>query len=296
MKNPFKNLFFGLKKSVAESLPEIEESLLEADVGVATAEFLINALKNSKVKTPEEATLFLKNQVRDLLQTPVSQTPVSQTPVSMTSVMRFPVHRPGVFLFLGVNGVGKTTSIAKLANYFLKQGLSRGLLVAGDTFRAAAVEQLKTWGNRLGLETIAGQNNADPASVVFDGLPAAKNRQVDFVLVDTSGRLQTKSHLMEELKKILRISEKALQRPVDEIFLVLDATTGQNGLSQALLFKEATNITGLVLTKLDSRAKGGVVLSIVRQTGLPVRFIGFGESIDDWQPFDATKFAEELFS
>jgi len=197
-------------------------------------------------------------------------------------------------LFLGVNGVGKTTTIGKLAAQFRSAG-KRVLLVAGDTFRAAAVEQLDAWGKRAGVEVIKHRAGADPSAVIFDGMQAARSRGIDVLLIDTAGRLHTKIHLIEELKKIRRVIIREQPDAPHETFLVLDATTGQNGLQQARVFKEAADITGIVLTKLDGTAKGGVIIGIQEELGVPVKYIGVGEQVDDLQPFDASSFVHALF-
>jgi fused signal recognition particle receptor len=201
---------------------------------------------------------------------------------------------PWVMLFLGVNGVGKTTTIGKIAAQYRAAG-KRVLLVAGDTFRAAAIEQLEAWGQRVGVDVIRHRAGADPSAVVFDGMQAAKGRGIDVLLIDTAGRLHTKVHLIEELKKIRRVIAREQADAPHETLLVLDATTGQNGLQQARVFKEATDITGIVLTKLDGTAKGGVVIGIQEELNVPVRYIGVGEEIEDLQPFDATGFVQALF-
>jgi fused signal recognition particle receptor len=202
--------------------------------------------------------------------------------------------KPWVILFLGVNGVGKTTTIGKLAAQYRAAG-KKVLLVAGDTFRAAAVEQLDIWGQRVGVDVIKHKAGSDPSAVVFDGMQAAKSRGIDVLLIDTAGRLHTKVHLIEELKKIRRIINREQPGAPHETLLVLDATTGQNGLQQARVFKEATDITGIVLTKLDGTAKGGVIVGIQEELGVPVKYIGVGEDVDDLQPFDPAGFVKALF-
>jgi fused signal recognition particle receptor len=202
--------------------------------------------------------------------------------------------RPWVILFLGVNGVGKTTTIGKIAAQFRDDG-KKVLLVAGDTFRAAAIEQLEAWGQRVGVEVIKHRAGADPSAVVFDGVQAAKSRGADVLLIDTAGRLHTKVHLIEELKKIRRVIAREQPDAPHETLLVLDATTGQNGLQQARVFKEATDISGIVLTKLDGTAKGGVIISIQEELGVPVRYIGVGEEVEDLQPFEPARFVQALF-
>jgi fused signal recognition particle receptor len=202
--------------------------------------------------------------------------------------------RPWVIIFLGVNGVGKTTTIGKLAAQYRGAG-KKVLLVAGDTFRAAAIEQLDVWGQRIGVDVVKHRPGADPSAVVFDGLQAAKSRGVDVLLIDTAGRLHTKVHLIEELKKIRRVITREQPGAPHETLLVLDATTGQNGLQQARVFKDAADITGIVLTKLDGTAKGGVIISIQEELAVPVKYIGVGEEIEDLQPFEPASFARALF-
>ncbi|HZD40262.1 MAG TPA: signal recognition particle-docking protein FtsY, partial [Terriglobales bacterium] len=202
--------------------------------------------------------------------------------------------RPWVMLFLGVNGVGKTTTIGKVAAQHKAAG-RKVLLVAADTFRAAAIEQLEAWGRRVGIDVIKHRPGADPSAVVYDGMQAAKSRGTDLLLIDTAGRLHTKVHLVEELKKIRRVIAREQSGAPHETLLVLDATTGQNGLQQARVFKQATDITGIVLTKLDGTAKGGVIIGIQEDLGVPVQYIGIGEDIEDLQPFDASRFVQALF-
>ncbi len=276
----FKNLFSGLKKNIQESLPDIEERLLSGDVGPVVTKELCDLIKQSDLKTPEEIQSFVERQVEQW--------------VTPQTSFNLPTHRPFVFFFIGVNGSGKTTTIAKMVHWLGQQGL-KSLLVAGDTFRAAAVEQLKIWAERLNADFVGGAPGSDPASVVFNGIQAGKSRQVDAVLVDTSGRLQTKTPLMEELKKVHRAGVKSAGKDLDQIFLVLDATTGQNGLSQVIHFKEALPLTGLILTKYDGASRGGFVMRAVRETGLPLRFVGVGEQVADLQIFDPAKFSKNLF-
>jgi fused signal recognition particle receptor len=202
--------------------------------------------------------------------------------------------RPWIVIFLGVNGVGKTTTIGKLAAQYRAAG-KKVLLVAADTFRAAAIEQLDAWAQRVGVDMVKHRPGADPSAVVFDGIQAARNRGVDIVLIDTAGRLHTKVHLIEELKKIRRVIAREQPDAPHETLLVLDATTGQNGLQQARVFKEAADISGIVLTKLDGTAKGGVIISIQEELGVPVQYIGVGEEVEDLQPFDAARFVQALF-
>jgi fused signal recognition particle receptor len=269
------------------SLDEMEESLLAADVGVKATQKLMDALRQ---QTPsdhdqggQELSARLQTAMVQMLQGSVTTSKVA--PLSV---------RPWVIVFLGVNGVGKTTTIGKLAAQYRKLGKTV-LLVAGDTFRAAAIEQLDIWGQRAGVDVVKHRPGADPSAVVFDGIQAAKSRGIDVLLIDTAGRLHTKVHLIEELKKIRRVIAREQAGAPHETLLVLDATTGQNGLQQARVFKEATDISGIVLTKLDGTAKGGVIVSIQEELGVAVKYIGVGEDVEDLQPFDAARFVEALF-
>jgi fused signal recognition particle receptor len=262
-------------------LAELEEILLTSDVGLDTAEVLtarlVAANKEDGSRTP--ADVLMRRVITQWLKE-------SEGPV-------VPLGQPHVVLVVGVNGTGKTTTIGKLANFYRNQG-KNVLLAAGDTFRAAAIEQIQIWGSRTGTPVITAAPGADSAAVAFDALEAAINRQVDVLIIDTAGRLHTKSNLMKELEKISRVLKKRLADAPHEVLLVLDATTGQNGINQAEEFTKATNISGLVLTKIDGTAKGGVILSIARRLAIPIRYVGFGESLDDLAPFDAEKFAEGL--
>jgi fused signal recognition particle receptor len=275
-------LLKGRRQVDAQLLEDLEELLISADLGVETTLFLIRSLQEKlrRRELLEAARLkaALKAEMLALLAT--RQPPQIQA-------------RPRVVLLVGVNGVGKTTTIAKLAHRDLSQGLTP-LLVAADTFRAAAVEQLEAWGQRLGTAVVKQKTGADPAAVVFDGLAAAQARGVDTVYIDTAGRLHTKVNLMEELKKMQRTAAKKLPGAPHEVFLVLDATTGQNALSQARLFHEAVGLTGLVLTKMDGTAKGGVALGVVHETGIPLRYLGVGEAMADLRPFEAQAFVEAI--
>lgn len=275
-------LLRGRKEVDALLLEELEELLITADLGVDTTMFLIGALEEKlrrrELADVERLKAALKAEMVVLLASP------PPPPISV---------RPWVVLVVGINGVGKTTTIAKLAHQARLQDLSP-LLVAADTFRAAAVEQLEIWGERVGAPVIKQKTGSDPAAVVFDGLAAAQARGVDLVYVDTAGRLHTKVNLMEELKKIQRTAAKRLPGAPHETFLVLDATTGQNAMSQARLFHEAVGLTGLILTKMDGTAKGGVALGMVHETGIPLRYIGVGEGMDDLRPFDAEAFVEAI--
>lgn len=276
---PLKNLFSGNAREIDALIPELEEILLSADVGVKMTTRLLEDLRASIVQS-KDAIPFIQAEIQKAL-----------TPAKP---FELPKNRPGVFFFVGINGVGKTTTIGKLASRWKKEG-AKPIVVAGDTFRAAAQEQLKIWAERGGIEYIGSAPNSDPASVVFDGIAAAKARDCDLALIDTAGRLHTKSPLMEQLKKMVRIAERELGRNPDEIFLVLDATTGQNGLNQAKIFQEAVPVTGLILTKYDGTSKGGILLSVVAETGLPLRFVGVGEKVEDLKEFNPSEFVSALF-
>ncbi|HZA53669.1 MAG TPA: signal recognition particle-docking protein FtsY [Candidatus Udaeobacter sp.] len=270
-----------------DSLQAMEENLIAGDVGVKATQKLMDLLRSQSRRDAEDAgqemSSRLKESMMQILQ-PATATP-RRSPLSV---------RPWVVVFLGVNGVGKTTTIGKLAAQYRSAG-KKVLLVAADTFRAAAIEQLDAWGDKAGVEVVKHRAGADPSAVVYDGMQAAKSRGVDALLIDTAGRLHTKLHLVEELKKIRRVISRELSDAPHETLLVLDATTGQNGLQQARVFKEATNITGIVLTKLDGTAKGGVIVSIQEELGVPVQYVGMGEDVADLQPFDAAQFVQALF-
>ncbi|NEP12065.1 MAG: signal recognition particle-docking protein FtsY [Symploca sp. SIO2C1] len=274
-----------------DAIMEIEALLLQADVGVEATDYVIETLQakmREEVLPPEEAIAYLKKILRDLLESPYSN---SYNPTFAPEQDTF-----NIWLMTGVNGAGKTTTIGKLAHLAKKSGYSC-LIAAADTFRAAAVEQVKIWGERSGTEVIANPGkNTDPAAVVFDAITAAKARNAQLLLVDTAGRLQNKKNLMEELAKIRRIVDKKASDAQVESLLVLDATLGQNGLRQAQVFSEAAKLSGVVLTKLDGTAKGGVALAVVQQLGLPIRFIGAGEGIEDLRPFSSYEFVEALLS
>ena len=275
------NLFAGeLNDAFYE---ELEETLILSDMGVDTAlevsETLRRRAKEEKIKDAQSARECLREILTQLLE-------VGEPSLELTG-------KPAVILFIGVNGVGKTTTIGKLAAAMKNQG-RRVLLCAGDTFRAAAADQLEIWSKRSEVELVRQHEGADPASVVFDALSAAKARGCDAVLVDTAGRLHNKQNLMNELSKISRVVDRECPGSSRETLLVMDATTGQNGLIQARQFKETTGITGIVLTKLDGTAKGGIVVAIAHELGVPVKYVGVGEGIDDLMPFDAAQFAQAL--
>ena len=270
-----------------QSLEEMEENLLTADVGVKATQKLMETLRGLTPSGSEDLARDMSSQLQQAM-VKLLQDSAAAPRLEALSV------RPWVVLFLGVNGVGKTTTIGKLAAQYKADG-KKVLLVAGDTFRAAAVEQLEAWGRRAGAELIKHRAGSDPSAVVYDGMQAAKSRGSDVLLIDTAGRLHTKVHLVEELKKIRRVIAREQPGAPHETLLVLDATTGQNGLQQAKIFKEATEIDGIVLTKLDGTAKGGVIISIQEELGVSVRYIGVGEDVEDLQPFEAERFVEALF-
>jgi fused signal recognition particle receptor len=263
-------------------LEDLEAMLIMADIGAATAAALVDEVrrKGDRISDADSLKKALKAEIRSLLQSPPAPAP--------------PPVKPRVIMVVGVNGVGKTTTIGKLAARTRQEG-RQVLVAAADTFRAAAIEQLAVWTRRAGVELVRHQPNADPAAVAFDGVAAAMARGIDVVFIDTAGRLHTNVNLMEELKKIRRTIAKQLPGAPHEVLLVMDATTGQNGLNQARLFHEALGVTGIALTKLDGTAKGGIVVSICQGLGLPLRYVGVGEQIQDLQPFDPAAFAEALF-
>jgi len=282
------------RKEINEELyEELEEILISSDLGVDLSLNMIEEVREKVmdlgVKKPENIIKFFKSAMLKTLDNDSSKT---QPKINGSNFS--PGKKPYVIMVVGVNGTGKTTTIGKLAALFHRQN-NKVLLAAADTFRAAASEQLEIWAQRAGVDIIRNQPGADPAAVAFDSLQAAKSRGVDVLIVDTAGRLHTKSNLMEELKKINRVLRKVIPDAPHETLLVLDATTGQNGLSQAKQFTEAVGVNGIVLTKLDGTAKGGIVLSISNELGLPVKFIGVGEQVDDLEPFDSAEFIEALF-
>jgi fused signal recognition particle receptor len=278
-----------------DAVAEIETLLLQADVGVAATDIIISRLQarlREEVLPPEEALAYLKTILRDILDAPCSESAIGNPAYSLNFAPEKDTFN--IWLIVGVNGAGKTTTIGKLAHIAQKSGY-KTLIGAADTFRAAAVEQVKVWGARSGVEIIANPGkNTDPAAVVFDAITAAQARGTELLIVDTAGRLQNKKNLMDELTKIRRIIDKKAPGATVESLLVLDATLGQNGLRQAEVFAEAAKLSGVVLTKLDGSAKGGVALAVVQQLGLPIRFIGVGESIEDLRPFSSYEFVEAL--
>ena len=276
-------LFKKFVKVDEDLFDELEELLIPADIGVNTTEEILDELrdtvKDKRIKDPDE----VKRELFDILRRMIGE----HEPLNLST-------KPSVILVIGVNGVGKTTSIGKISAELKRQG-KKVVVAAADTFRAAAAEQLNVWTDRAGVDIIKQAAGADPASVVFDAISAVKSRGADVLIVDTAGRLHNKKNLMDELAKIDRVIARELPNAAKETLLVLDATTGQNAVYQAKEFKEASKITGLVLTKLDGTAKGGIIISIKKELGIPVKFIGVGEQIDDMKPFDSKEFAGALF-
>lgn len=279
-------LFTGRKRIDEELYEELEEVLIQADVGAETSFQLVESLrqevKERKVDDTSQLTDILKEKVEEILEAKDAQ-------------LNWQAGNLTVILVVGVNGVGKTTTIGKLANKFKSEG-KRVLLAAGDTFRAAAIDQLEIWGTRVGADVIKHQEGSDPAAVAFDALQAARSRKVDVLIIDTAGRLHNKTNLMEELRKVTRVLGREMPGAPHEVLLVLDATTGQNALSQAKLFGEVAGVTGIVLTKLDGTARGGVIIGIKNELQVPVKFIGIGEGMDDLREFEPKDFSEALFA
>jgi fused signal recognition particle receptor len=287
-------IFLGERKIDPSLLKELETALLSADLGVKTTREILDGVREKMDRNALADSAQLKREIKShivrILDAP-GGSPASGSGVSATSPNG---KGPRVIFIVGVNGAGKTTSIGKLANRLRQDGLNV-ILCAADTFRAAAVEQLEIWAQRNGVEVIKQKPGADPAAVVYDAVAAAKSRAVDAVIVDTAGRLHTKSNLMAELEKMKRTAAKIIPGAPHDVLLVLDATTGQNGLAQAREFTSAVGVTGIILTKLDGTAKGGIVVAISRELGLPIRFVGTGEQINDLVPFDAETYANSLF-
>ncbi|MBQ7446857.1 MAG: signal recognition particle-docking protein FtsY [Eubacterium sp.] len=281
----FKNFFRGFSKIDDEFYEELEEVMVMGDIGIHATEELIDTLKDqvkeNRIKEPEGCRTLLMESVREMMQTD----PEAYAFEDMTSAI----------LVIGVNGVGKTTTIGKLAAKYKSQG-KRVVLGAADTFRAAAGEQLTEWANRAGVDIVSGQEGSDPGAVVFDTIQAAKSRKADILLCDTAGRLHNKKNLMEELKKLNRILEREFPEAHRETLVVLDATTGQNALAQARQFSEVAEISGIILTKMDGTAKGGIAVAIKSELGIPVKYVGTGERAEDLKRFDADEFVEALFA
>ncbi len=281
--NGVESVLSSFTKIYEDLFEELEESLIMSDIGTQTSCFIIDKVrqivKAERIKDVGEIKQVIIRVITEILQEETDE---------------FELKSPSVLLIIGVNGVGKTTTIGKLTNNYQKQG-KKVILGAADTFRAAAIDQLQVWGDRNGVDVIKHQENSDPAAVVFDAVQASKARKADLLICDTAGRLHNKKNLMEELKKIARVIDREHPDAQVETLLVLDATTGQNALQQAKLFSEVADITGLVLTKLDGTAKGGIIIAIKNELKIPVRFIGVGEGIDDLRPFDAKEFSTALF-
>ena len=275
----------GKKEIDADLLEELEYALITADLGVHTVEDILERIRQRVDRRLAADPAEVRNLIREQL---LEELRASETPIRVVPAA------PAVVMVVGVNGAGKTTTIGKLAHRFLGEGRTV-LMCAADTFRAAAIEQLEIWAQRAGVEMIRQKSGADPSAVVFDSLQAAKARAVDYVIIDTAGRLHTKENLMAELEKMRRTCQRVVPSSPHEVWLVLDATTGQNGLEQARKFTQSAGVTGIILTKLDGTAKGGIVVAIARELSLPIRFIGVGEKIDDLLPFDPEKFVASLF-
>ncbi|CFY05635.1 Signal-recognition particle receptor FtsY [Syntrophomonas zehnderi OL-4] len=278
-------LIKSTRKIDEDFFEELEDILIQADVGMNTSIELVDkirtAVKKQKINDPAEVTDLIKEAIREILDT-------EEVPLNIAD------EKPTVILVVGVNGAGKTTSIAKLANRFKKQD-KRVILAAGDTFRAAAIDQLQIWADRVGVELVKHQEGADPGAVVFDAISAAKARKADILIIDTAGRLQNKANLMKEISKVRKVIEKEIPAAPHEVLLVLDATTGQNAISQAKIFKEATGVSGIILTKLDGTAKGGIVIAVARELSIPVKMVGIGEGIEDLREFSPSVFAQAIF-
>lgn len=274
---------FSFTKVDENLLDELEEKLVIADVGMETTEKIINNLrtriKKENLKEADEVKNALREEIEEIFKDNKSELDLSS--------------KPAVILMVGVNGAGKTTSIGKIANNLKKEG-KKVIIASGDTFRAAATEQLEVWANRAGCELVKGKEGVDPASVIFDSIKVAKEKNADVLICDTAGRLQNKKYLMDELEKIKRVIDRELPNSSKEILLVLDASTGQNAISQVKAFKETTGVTGLVLTKLDGTAKGGVVIGIVDENKIPIKYIGVGEQIDDMEVFNSKDFINAI--
>lgn len=277
------NLFSQFKKIDDEFFDELEEILIASDIGIKTSENIIETIKKNAAKQKYNDTEQIKqifvDEIKNILEKNNSD---------------FVLHLPTIILVVGVNGTGKTTSIGKLANLFKNQG-KRVMLAAADTFRAAAIDQLEVWAKKTNVVLIKHKENADPGAVIFDAVQSAKSKKIDVLICDTAGRLHNKINLMNELKKIFKIINEEYPSAQLEVFISIDATTGQNAIQQVKLFNETVNLTGIILTKLDSSAKGGIVIPIKNELQIPVRFIGVGEKIDDLQPFNAEEFSRALF-
>ncbi len=278
-------LLLGKVRLEGDTLEEIEEVLISSDIGVKTTARLIRDLQEHANRQDKDQPRILRERLKEGI---ASILQVREGPLRLTG------QRPFVVMAIGVNGVGKTTTIAKMARQWKEKG-HKVLLVAADTFRAAAIEQLEIWGERAGVEVVRQQKGSDPSAVVYDALQAAKTRGAELVILDTAGRLHTKVNLMDELKKIQRVAARVVPGAPHEVLLIVDATTGQNAISQAKMFHEAVGVTGIVMTKLDGTAKGGILVAIASELDIPIRYIGVGEKLDDLQEFDARVFVQALF-
>jgi fused signal recognition particle receptor len=288
------NVFLGEKRVDPKVLKQLETALLSADLGVGTTREILDSVREKLDRNALSDAAQLKSEIKSHIVRILNASAKAE-PAQPSAVAGSPNGKgPRVIFIVGVNGAGKTTSIGKLANRLRKEG-SSVILCAADTFRAAAVEQLEIWAQRNGVEVIKQKSGADPAAVVYDAVAAAKARSTDAVIVDTAGRLHTKSNLMAELEKMKRTAGKVIPGAPHDVLLVLDATTGQNGLAQAREFTSTVGVSGIILTKLDGTAKGGIVVAISRELGLPIRFVGIGEQINDLVPFDAQAYANSLF-
>jgi fused signal recognition particle receptor len=289
------NIFLGERKIDPSVLKTLETALLSADLGVKPTREILDSVREKMDRNALSDSSQLKREIKSHIVR-ILNTSANPNGNAATSNLEAPSNGNGtrVVFIVGVNGAGKTTSIGKLANRLRQEGLSV-VLCAADTFRAAAIEQLEIWAQRNGIDVVKQRSGSDPAAVVYDAVAAAKARSADVVIVDTAGRLHTKSNLMAELEKMKRTAAKVIPGAPHEVLLVLDATTGQNGLSQAREFTSSVGVTGIILTKLDGTAKGGIVVAIARELGLPIRFIGTGEQINDMIPFDAEAYANSLF-
>jgi fused signal recognition particle receptor len=290
-------LVSGEKRLDASAMTQLENSLLAADLGVRTTRDLVDAVRRESDRAPLRSSAAIKQVLKSQLMAILQAAPAASNGAGVGTDAASAAEaapRPEVLFIVGVNGTGKTTTIGKLAHRLRQKGQSV-MLCAGDTFRAAAIEQLAVWASRTSAELISTKSGADPSAVLHDALTAARSRNVDVLIVDTAGRLHTKSNLMAELEKMRRTAAKLVPGAPHDVLLVMDATTGQNGLAQAREFTAAAGVTGIVLTKLDGTAKGGIVVAIVRELGLPVRFVGTGECADDLVPFDAEAFVTSLF-
>lgn len=287
LNSQIENAFKIYKKIDDDLLEEIEEILITADIGVNTTLQIIDnvkeEVKKNKLTDPNDIKVIIKNQIKSILSS------------NEYAKKEIPTNKNKIILIIGVNGVGKTTSIGKLSYKYKKAG-NKVLVAAGDTFRAAAVEQLSEWCNRADVELVANLEGTDPASVIYDAIQSAKAKKSNILICDTAGRLHNKKNLMNELNKIFRVIEREYPKAEKEVLLVIDSTTGQNGIIQAKMFMETCNIDGIILTKLDGTAKGGIVIPVQLELGIPVKYIGIGEKIDDLQDFDVNIFVDSIFS